>query len=406
MKTRSFILPLFFLGISFSMPEGCLETKKGPPEPKSGDIIYEVLTAYPRFVELNRSVTGQGLFMASEKMVVKSQISGVVEKVSINEGDVVTVGDPLCQFRKEEFNALLEKKQAELREAEAALNLEPFLSAHEAGLPAGVEEEKEPIFLDEEAAQPVPPPTPPREASGGPASHDEGDASASTLLKAATVERLKKELALLEEEIKKLTITAPISGIVKSRSISDGSTVSRSDSLFEIINLNPITLSVSIPQELSSYIDKSVGVVAQPLAAPEMVLQGIVSYISPTVDPLKRTLEVRLHLPNEKGLIREGQDGKATLKTRKTNKVLMVPREAVTQEGSQKYIYVVTGNKVQKTEVTAGELREREVEIDANIRIDDPVVISGPASLKDGSFVKIREELPLTPIPHNIATPP
>lgn len=402
MKLRFFIFPLLLLGISFGLPSSCENPGSRREQiPKPGEIIYEVRAAYPRFEEIPRFITAPGTFLASDKLIVKSELSGVIEKSFLNQGDFVAVGDPLCLFRKEELATAISKKQTELQETLATLEhtqkiygIAPASEPPTPSLPAPPS--KEPLFLDEDNK--LPPPKGNEPAANEALPEPEEDGLTKVKMLEATVARMQQELDELQGQILKLTVTAPIAGMIQARQVTEGSAVQAGEPLFEIVTLNPITLSFNVPQEVSAYVDKFIKVTATPAVAPEQTLEGTVFYISPSVDPVKKTLEIRMHLPNENGIIREGQEGKAFVSTRKMEKVLIAPPEAVSTEGNKHFIYVVGGNKVQKTEVKLGQKTDLGVEIDANLRVDDPIVVSPPANLKDGSFVKVKETLPLTPL--------
>lgn len=395
MKLRAYLLPL--LAISFAFAEPCEPSKKGPPQPGPGDVVFEVGTILPRFENVPRYVMGGGKFSTSDKISVKAPFVGIIDKVYAGEGDQVSIGDPLCLFDNEAFVLELEKKQAELKEAEMSLEhsrrmLELTGKGRSTDDTGGEEEGREQVFLDEDLPdKPIPPKV--NEYGSDNANTQNVDWTSREKLDDAKIKRINKEIDQLEHQIKLLTVNASIGGIVKTRFVTDGSSVNKDAPLFEIVNLNPVSLSVEIPQEVGSYIDKLIKVIGFPVSAPELAVPGTVFYISPSVDPVKRTIEIRMHLPNEKLMMKEGQDGKAKVLTRKVDKVLVVPKKALVYEGNKTYIYVVFGSKANKTEVQIGEkIGAEEIEIEANIRVDDPIIISGHAGLEDGRFVKVIEE--------------
>lgn len=391
MQLRTLILPSLFF-ISFTLPGPC-SSSKGPPQAKPGDVVYEVNTTLPRFEDMPRQATSRGLFSASDKLVVKAMLSGIVEKVYVGEGDRVKVDDPLCLFRSEELNNQIELKKAEISEAETVLET----LRKKMGLGGDTyyrgQGEDEPVFLDEDTE--------------GDTDYYQGEdkyqekptyqvqEEPKVKEQKALVERLYKELTLLEEKLKKLNISTSIDGMVQKRLVTEGSVAEKGEALFEIVTLNPITLTFSVPQSVSTYVDKLIKVKVSPAESPEITLQGDIYYISPSINPTNKTLEMRVHIPNEKEQIREGQEGIATVLTRKMDKILVIPKKALVMEKDKHIIYVVTGTQVSKTEVKVlGETKTGEIAIDANIRIDDPIVISGQVNLKDGSFVKIIKETP------------
>lgn len=409
MKLRDFSLPLV-LAITFSLSDPCAPSgQKEADQPGPEDTVYEVKTISPRFEESPRYVAGVGAFSASDRLTVRAEFDGNVEKVYIGEGDTVSVGDPLCLFKSERLNQEIDKKQAELKEAEAQADLDRRnyeLRGGEPLPPAPNEpEETEPAFLDEEAPERAIPPRPenqiPAEAPAGVI-----DLEAKIRLDEATVERLTEELDQLEERLKKLSLNAPIAGIVNKKHVTEGDIVTEGNSLFDLVTLNPITITFGIPQDAASYVDKLTQVKASPMSAPDMTLEGTIFYISPEIDPASKTMQVKAHLPNEKGLIKEGQQGKVLVATRKVEKILMVQREAVIAEGDKNFVYVVFGNRAQRTPV---ELRQEqgkgdEVGIDADIRIDDSIVIAGQKSLVDGSYVRVLAETSPAPALNPVKT--
>lgn len=407
-----FLVPI--LGISLSFLEPCASSsQKGPPKPGAGDIVYEVATVTPAFKDVPVKVTSVGKFVASDKVAVHAGQSGVIEKVNIDEGNRVVVGDPLCVFRNEEVNNKIERKQAELKEAEATLEHSQKMQELEGISPTlanNQEEETEPIFLDEELPpKKIPDKLKDKVVEETPLEETTATENNWTLkiqMTEATIERLNKELDQLENKLQNLTVKASIAGYITKRRITDGSTVLAGDSLFEIVTLNPVTLSFTVPQEVSSYVDKLVKVKASPVSAPELVFDGRVFFISPSINQSTKTLEMRVHVPNEAGLIKEGQEGTAAVFTRKINKVLVVPKKTIIKEKNRHYIYIVTGQQAEKVEVAKGnEIDVNHLTIDANIRVDDLIILTGLEQLKDGSFVRAIGTEP-TPIKTNPTQPP
>lgn len=404
MKLRAFIL-LPLLAISFSFAEPCIpSSKKGPPQPGPNEVVYEVTTIYPRLMDQPRQVKGKGIFKASDRLTVKAAMSGSIEKVYVGEGDHLAVGDPICLFKNEELNALIEKKQAELKEVEATLEhsqktLDVLGGEANLGPPAKEEDSDVLIFLDEEAPKKKVTPKPRGLVENAPVS-DKTTLDSKIRIYETRVERLNKDLDQLEAKLQKLTVPAPIAGIIQKRHITEGSLTNQGDPLFDIVTIDPITLSFHIPQRVSSYVDKLVKVVASPTEAEDVKSEGSVFFISPSVNTANKTLEIRAHIPNPKGLIREGQEGTATITTRKIDKILVVPRKILIRQDDKHFLYVVAGTQAQKTEIQLGkELDDGEIQIDANLRVDDPIIVSGLEKLKDGSFVKIVEDKQPTATP-------
>src|SRR3990167_7858863 len=169
MKLRDFGLPIL-LAITFSLSDPCVpSSSKEPDQPGPEDFVYEVKTISPRFEESPRYAAATGIFSASDRLNVKAEFDGNIEKIYVGEGDTVNVDDPLCLFKSERLNQEIEKKQVELKEAEARLELDRRNFEAHGGQPPGGHlpgsqplggeplsppspepSETEPAFLDEE----------------------------------------------------------------------------------------------------------------------------------------------------------------------------------------------------------------------------------------------------------------
>lgn len=388
------LIPL--LAVALSTSDSCIpSSKKGPPAPGPGDLVFEVKTVLPDLVDRPRMIEASGIFTASDSLIVQSPLEGVIEKVYVSEGDQVNAEDPLCVISADTINAEIEKKQAELKEAEASLEHDQkTLELMGETLPSQPQGSlnADDLFLDEEVPD-RPVPEKPMGQINPPEPLDpkrKEDIVSKIKVTEATITRLNKELDSLEQQLENLTVKAPIGGMIAKRFVTEGSTAVKTAHLFEIVSLNPISLSLDIPQTVSSYVDKLVKVEAYPKGAPEMAAEGSVYFISPTLNTEKKTLEIRVHVPNPKGLIKGGQEGKAQISSRKIDKVLKIPQKAVVKRNDKMVIYVVNGNQAIETEVALKDKLDQDwVLVESNIRVDDPIIVSEQANIKDGSFVKI-----------------
>jgi len=67
-----------------------------------------------------------------------------------------------------------------------------------------------------------------------------------------------------------------------------------------------------------------------------------------------------------------------------------VPKAALTTEGSATFVFVVKGNAAERRAVRVGGADGDRVEVIAGLASGDRVVISPPATLKDGSRVVVH----------------
>jgi len=155
------------------------------------------------------------------------------------------------------------------------------------------------------------------------------------------------------------------------------------------------------------------GVTAILDAYPDWQIPGKVRTVIPTADRQKATVKVRIEFTadDHKKLIdpavlqrgrpdmgvkvtflEEEKRNDAKAKEDKSPVIALVPQNAIHQEGSSSYVFVVKGNTLERRGVQTGQNRGGDVEILAGIQSDSVVVVKGPGSLRDGQAVQIKQQ--------------
>src|SRR5438132_687963 len=96
----------------------------------------------------------------------------------------------------------------------------------------------------------------------------------------------------------RLTMTAPIDGVVAELAAREGMTVMAGAPLFRINGLGTIWVNAEVPENVASLVRPGNQVEARTPALPDMRFQGRVSAILPEVNPATRTLKMRIELAN------------------------------------------------------------------------------------------------------------
>jgi HlyD family secretion protein len=86
-----------------------------------------------------------------------------------------------------------------------------------------------------------------------------------------------------------------------------------------------------------------------------------------------------------------GMSGSADIEVEAVSGALVVPIEAIFDEDDKKYVYVVSGDKVTKTEVTTGALTDTEAEVVSGLDAGAKVAVGNLSSLKDGMAVRVKQ---------------
>ena len=176
----------------------------------------------------------------------------------------------------------------------------------------------------------------------------------------------------------RVTITAPISGVVTMLGIKSGMTLASGDTLVRINGLDSLWLDAAIPEAHASQLqsgDKATFYTANP---DNTILSGTLEYFLPTVDDTSRTLTARILLDNPDGLLKPGTSGRVHLQSTSRKTGLFVPTEAIIRTGKRVLVMVAEpGGKFRPVEVSTGQEIGNQTRIQEGLEADQEVVTSG-----------------------------
>jgi multidrug efflux system membrane fusion protein len=209
-----------------------------------------------------RGIVLRGQTAAYRLLDVKSETSGQVISAPLRKGTLVAEGELLCKLDPGTRNASMAEANARLAEADA------YNKASASLVQKGYASETTAIarVASLEAAQ-------------------------------ASVERAKKEMEQLE-------IHAPFSGLLETDTAEFGALLQPGTPCARIIALNPIKLVGYATEQQVQRISVGGMAGARLIGGKEVV--GKISFISRSSDPLTRTFQVEVTVPNEKLEIRDG----------------------------------------------------------------------------------------------------
>jgi len=206
----------------------------------------------------------------------------------------------------------------------------------------------------------------------------------------ADVLRLKKL-----EGFKK--IVAPFSGVITRRDVEVGDLVDAGSggtgrAMFSMAKVDPIRLYVYVPQAYAQRIKVGDVVSVAMTEHPDQTAQGNVKHIAGAIDPVTRTLQVEVNLPNHDNKLLAGSYVQVTLSANGNSGVLRVPSNALLFRpvGTQIAVVDNTG-KVKLRTVTVGHDFGNTVEILSGITAQDNLVLNPADSLADNDVVTVSK---------------
>ena len=175
----------------------------------------------------------------------------------------------------------------------------------------------------------------------------------------------------------RITVTAPIGGVVVELLAREGMTVMAGATLFRINGLSTVWANAEVPQSQLALLRPGVKVQARSPAVPGELFEGKVQAILPEVNSATRTLKARLELANPGARLVPGMFVTMQFMDVRAEKVLLIPTEALIQTGRRTVVLLAQENgRFQPVDVEAGIESGGQTEIRRGLQAGQRVVVS------------------------------
>lgn len=176
----------------------------------------------------------------------------------------------------------------------------------------------------------------------------------------------------------RLTVIAPIGGVVAELGAREGMTVMAGAPLFRINGLGTVWVNAEVRESQASEVRPGNRVEARTPALPGSVFKGRVSAILPEVNPATRTFKARVELANPGGRLVPGMFATVNFTPMARKEALLVPTEAVIQTGKRSVVIVEQDvGKFVPVDVEIGIEANGRTEIRKGLEAGQKVVVSG-----------------------------
>ena len=178
-------------------------------------------------------------------------------------------------------------------------------------------------------------------------------------------------------------IVASVSGTVIERKVTEGQMVQPADSVFLIADLSSVWIVADIPEQASGVARVGEPAAAEVAALPGQLLQGKLSFVSPTVNPETRTVRARMDLSNNDGLFKPAMLASMVI-SGKPQKRQVVPAAAVVRDGNRDAVFVETGKDAyQLRSVSLGAEHDGHRVLLEGLRDGEKIVVEGAFHLNN-----------------------
>ena len=331
---------------------GEAQAKSGETADQAEAIPVEVVMAARRTVAA--SYTGTAALEPRGESQVVAKTSGVALAVLVEEGQVVRAGQALVRLDPDRARLAVAQAQAQMAKLEG--NYKRAQQLAEQRMVSTNEVEQIRYDLDNARAQ----------------------------YRMATL------------ELSYATVTAPISGVVASRSIKTGNFVQINTPIFRIVDNSRLEATLNVPEREIATLKAGQPVSMTADALPGRTFTGTVDRISPVVDSGSGTFRVICTFAGGDDL-QPGMFGRIRIDYDQRADALVVPRAALLDDQAEPAVYVVREGKVARVPVELGYTEGEWTEVRKGLSVGDAVVTAGKVALREGSAVQVIGQ-PATPV--------
>lgn len=325
---------------------------------------------------------------------VGSEITGVVAMRHVREGDAVKAGDLLLELRDDEQRARLREAEAALRQLIDSSRPQAQATLREAQNnleQADRELQRRETLFERRLLASEPLEQARRAALTARVVRDRARFAASAVVEGGSEDQvLRQRLEAARANLAKTRIHAQVDGIVQTREVEPGDLVQPGRTLLTIARSG--SSEILLPLDEKNLAPIELGQAARIIADayPDRVLPARVSFIAPSVDTARGTIDVHLDLLEPADFLRQGMTVSVNIETGRREQALVLPNDALrARDGTSAQVLRVNDGVVERVGVRLGMLGTALSEVSEGLAAGDLVLIG---DAEEGQRVRVREQ--------------
>ena len=302
----------------------------------------------PWRADLASYVFGNANIEALREVEIVARVNGLLQRMLVEEGDIVASGQALAELVKSEFKISLQENKARLEN-----NRNLF--------------ERSKQMIEQQLT-----------------SQEELDRA-----------RFNYETALAQHERAQLnlqyaTITAPFSGVITQRLVEQGGMIRLNTVLFHLADTDKLRIRLHAPEKEMGRIFVGNPARIESEMLPGEYFGGVVEMIAPVVDPATGTIKVTVQVTKGQEKLKPGMFCSVYILIETHKEALVINRRALIPETEVPEVFIIDDSMVvHRRQLKIGITQGDTLEVLEGLREGERVVLVGQESLNEGTPVRI-----------------
>jgi RND family efflux transporter MFP subunit len=306
-------------------------------------------------------------------VAVKPKLPGTIERMLVDIGDAVTLGQTIATIDRREIDAQADAAVAAVAVGKAALE-----TAEAALANAVLEHDRAKNLFDKGAL--------PRQRLDG-AQTANRSAAAQRDLATANLAQAEAALRRAREVQSNATITSPVTGYVVERNYDAGA-IPGDKPVVVVADMRQMKLEAGVSELEAGRLRVGLKAAVLVQAKPGQVFAGQLAAIAPEVDARNRHFMVDVRVPNANRALLSGMYATARIIEATATNAVVVPKEAVMTRDGKRIVQKVQGDTVTAVTVTEGLSDGTRVQILTGLAAGETVMADARRQLPAGSKVR------------------
>lgn len=185
-----------------------------------------------------------------------------------------------------------------------------------------------------------------------------------------------------------LEITAPFSGIITEKNVSEGALVGPSSGqpIFRLVQEDNLRLKIALPEKHAASMKDSMTVTFMVNSQPGVNFDATLSRSSRLINRADRSMTLEFDVPNKEQVLNGGEYAQVKLNLQRKAPTFWVTAKSILNTQSGTYILTLNNDVVRKIPIKEGVFLKDKIEVFGDLKEGDQVIARPTEQIKEGKL--------------------
>jgi cobalt-zinc-cadmium efflux system membrane fusion protein len=205
-----------------------------------------------------------------------------------------------------------------------------------------------------------------------------------------TIRQYEAQLKKARADFENTMVKAPFSGVITARSVNPGEMVTPAVPVISLANLDTVVVQADVNEGQVNRIQAGQELKVRVKSVQEEPYTGTVTNVAQAASPVSKAYPVKIQVANPLHMLKPGMFAEVVLGAG-DEKGIIIPVEALLQDESGSFVWVVNEGVVSRRSVTTGQTDGSQVIISSGLTEGEDVAVTGTDAMQDGMSVSVQD---------------